>query len=296
MAYYPQSTSGLNAITYPAGPATAGFTVTADSTDNSKGAYTEIVASAPFTANAITVAVQVTVGTAGRLFLLDIATGAAAAETVVVPNLILEGTSSSSSAYGCGWIRIPLRIVAGQRVSVRCQCSASSTTIGQVSMTLIAAGGVDGITSFVNYGADTSDSGGTQLDPGGSANTKGSWVQLTASSSAITQWLSLLTTYGHTTVSTCSWAVDIGTGAAASEVVLVPDLRVTSATNSGSQPTLQPKSQELLTYIAAGTRIAARCSCSISTSTARLLDVALLAGTAPSESAGAAEVAYPFVG
>jgi hypothetical protein len=279
--YYPRSATGLQAITYPVGPTVLGLGLTADGSANTKGAYAELIASAPFEANAILFNVMSTIATAGRLFLIDIATGAAASETVVVPNVIVEGTSSISSSYGHGWIRIPLKIAAGQRIAIRCQCSTGGEAIVQVAVTLIAAGGVPGFTSVVNYGADASDSGGTRLDPGGTANTKASsWTEITPSTSDIIQWLSLLTTYGHTTVASCSWSIDIATGAGGAEVVLIPDLRLTSATNTGSTPSLQPKAQEMLTYIPAGTRISARCSCSINTATSRLIDVALLAGKA----------------
>lgn len=297
MPYYPQSASGLNYITYPVGPTTTGLTLTADASANTKGAFTEVIASAPFDANAIIVELVLTNANAGRLFLIDVALGGAGSEVVVVPDLICEGVSTVSGVYGQGSYQIPLRVPAGSRISLRCQSSTGASTIGQIATTLIAAGGVDGITSFVNYGANAGDSGGTAIDPGGTAHTKSGWVELTPSSSAVTQWMGLMVTYGHATVATCSWAVDIGTGPAASEVVLLPDVRIGSATSSGAQPSIQARMTHALTYIPAGTRIAARASCSINTATARVIDVALLAGTAPAEpSGGGGESSFPFVG
>ena len=46
MAYYPQSATGLNAISYPSGNAQT--TVTASGSTNTKGSYTDIAASAAF--------------------------------------------------------------------------------------------------------------------------------------------------------------------------------------------------------------------------------------------------------
>lgn len=101
--------------------------------------------------------------------------------------------------------------------------------------------------------------------------------------------------FGHATVATCSWSVDIGIGGVGSEVVLIPDVRFASATDGGTRPIFHPRYQPFNTYIPAGTRIVARASCSINTATARLLDVGVLLGTAPAETGGSGgERSYAF--
>lgn len=285
MAFYPQNATGLNYITYPAGPTASGTTITANASNNTKGSYTQMVASSTFQSNSLQFMSTSNDNTAGLLFLTDIATGGAGSETVIIPNIASEATSSTSVATCHAHQLFRIKIASSTRIAIRCQCSTGSST-EVVAITLSAAGGVDGCTAFVDYGTSTGDSGATQIDPGGSANTKGSYVELTSSTSAIIQDLLTSLTYGHTTVATCSWCVDVATGAAASEVVLIPDIRHSSSTTSGGSGSVQPRSYNFLTYIAASTRIAARASCSITTATARLFDFAIYGAVAPTESSG----------
>lgn len=286
MAYYPQNAVGLNYIQYPATtPVTTGLQLVAPGSSNTKGSYAEFVASSAFECNYVHVTVRATVATAGRLYLFDIATGAGGSESVKVPNLTAEGTSTNSSVYGHGLYPIPWQIAASTRIAGRCQCSTASEVM-TVTLKLIAAGDVDGIDTFVNYGANTADSGATQIDPGATADTKGAYSQLTASTSAIIQYLLLIATYGHATVGTAGWFADLATGAGGAEVVLIPDNAFYSATNAGGNPALHPRSYPYLTYIAASTRLAVRASCSVNTATVRLFDANIIAGTAPAESSG----------
>jgi hypothetical protein len=297
MAHYPQSAAGLGAITYPAGPGPLGVTVTASGSTNTKGLYAELTGSSAFACNKVRVVVQFPGDSAagGYKFLLDIATGAALSEVVVVPNLMIDGqviTGSTLLCFAEFWI--PLAIPAGTRISARCQCSVGSKTLS-VMISLYAAGDSPGISTFTAYGINTGDSSGAQVDPGGSANTKGGYTELTASSSAVTQFLMLgVAMAGNTGPSTGRWYFDIATGAALSEVVLIPDIPVQIG-GASPQFALLPHSHSFLTYIPAGTRIAVRASCSINDATDRLLDVALLSGTAPAEASGS-EHSHVFAG
>lgn len=292
MAWYPQNATGLNYISYPAGPTPVGLGLTASASANTKGSYAQLVASTTFTCNSVQVVVANTITTGTRYYLFDVATGAGGSETVVIPNIPVEGAGTATSAlYASGIWPVPLAIASGTRVALRCQGSTGSVTMN-VSMTLIAAGGVAGVSSVTNYGSDTSTSLAVSVDPGASANTKGSYSQITASTSSVTQWLQTMFALDHTSPANTFWLVDIATGAAASEVVLMPDLLVA---NAGTQAAVQPKSYDMLTYIANATRIAVRCSCTSNTATTRLLSVAMLATAAPSEPSGGGG-AFPYVG
>lgn len=282
MPTYPQSTSTINAISYPAGPTPVGAALTASSSANTKGSYTQVASSSSFACNAVAVMVPNTQASAGRLFLFDIATGAAASEVVQLSNLTAEGTNTSTSISGIGLSEYPLKIAASTRIAARCQDSTGSGTMN-VQVILIAAGDLAGATSLTTYGASTSTSGGTQIDPGATANTKGSYTQITSSSTAVAQWLQLLVTSGRSTYASIFWLVDVATGAASSEVVLIPDLFFTSTGSSATTPTLQPRAYSMLTYIASSTRIACRCSATANTATARLINVAILTAVAPTE-------------
>lgn len=283
MAHYPQSAAGLNYITYPAGPGTGGATLTASGTANTKGSYTELTSSSGFECNSIAVTIRNTSTTEGVHYLFDIATGAGGAETVVVPNLSGESTWSSGSTASNGTFVLPLTISSATRIAARCQASTGSQTMA-MSLSLVAAGDTDGPTSYTDYGADTATSDLTQVDPGGVADTKGSYTEITASTSAVTQILSMMSSLsGNGNPSTSIWMVDIATGAAGSEVVLVPDIMVTATVTVGS---INPRSITLMTYIAASTRLAVRASCAITDATDRLIYIALLAATAPAETGG----------
>lgn len=298
MAGWPTSTSGLNYITYPVGPTPLGTTVTASGSTNTKGSYTELAASTPFTATAIVVTVQFAGDSAasGYAFLLDIATGAAASESVLIPDLMVNGqvATGSSNLGSFAQFTIPIAIASGTRLSARCACNTASKSLGVV-VTLLSTNGLPGMTAALqSYGVTAASSRGTAIDPGGSTNTKGSYTQLTASTSAVSQWLMLIVGWGaNTAPSTARWYLDIATGGAGSETVLIPDIPVTMGGQSPNFAIL-PVSQAWLTYIASSTRIAVRASCSINDATDRKLDVAILTGTAPTES-GSSVLASAYV-
>jgi hypothetical protein len=291
VAYYPQSATGLS---YQTAPTTAGptaVTVTASGSTNTKGIYATAMASATATSNFLALSL-IFAGSVAR-YLLDVAIGAAASEVVVIPNLVLDRTSATNGFGDNQMIVFPLAVASGARIACRVASSAGSATQAVV-VTIAASGDVVGIGSFVNYGATTADSGGIAVDPGAVIDTKGAYSQLTASTSAVAQWMHITVTQsGNTTPAVGAfWSIDIATGAAASEVVLIPSLIV--GANASQQV---PKSLGgFLTYIATSTRIAARASCSNNDATDRLIDVAILAGTAPVESSGGGAFAAGYVG
>lgn len=296
MAYYPQSAVGLNYITYPVGPASAGLSVNTAAGANTKGSYVEVIASSPFDSVLIQILILLTTATNGLQMLTDIATGAGGAEAVCIPDIMRSNHATTASDTG-GLYILPLEIASGTRIAARCQASTGSST-EVLAITLVAAGGAPGIATFVNYGANTVDSGGTQIDPGGSANTKGSYTQITASTSAVIQSLLSMTALAgnNSAAATATWAYDIATGAGGAEVVLIPDLRMQTRLLNGSTASvaMSPRSQPFLTYIAASTRIAVRASCNITDATDRLIDVAFIAGTAPAEPSSGGEHSAVF--
>jgi hypothetical protein len=290
VSYYPTSATGLNYVTAPPGPtASIVVTLTASGSTNTKGAFAELTSSLGFTCNFLELGwVSATVG--GVSFLWDIAIGAAASEVVLIPDLLAD---YSGSSLCMGTLEtIPCGITSGTRVSARCQCSTASATLSAYAA-FAATGGVPGVVSFVNYGSLTATSKATTIDPGGSANTKGSYSQLAASTSAVVQ--SLLVTLSlnvNSAPSTFLWAADVAIGASASEVVLIPDFRTRCFVATGMA--LVPMSRHFLTYIAGSTRIAMRASCSGTDATDRVISASLNAGVSPGESGGSAGGAWAF--
>lgn len=296
MAYYPQNATGLNYITYPAGPTVGSATVVAASVSaNTKGAYAQITASSGFTCNRVSLQIYGGSSTAGLQYLVDLATGAGGAEVVVIPD-ILVALDSDTTTSEKGTREWPLAIASATRIAARCACSTGSSNM-RAGLALTAAGGVTGVNTFINYGSASGDSGGTAIDPGGSANTKGSYVQISASTSAVIQWLMMMASLGgNTGAIAASWYADLATGAGGAEVVLIPDIGFSVSLDSPNG-SIVPKSWSWLTYIAASTRLAVRAACDTTDATDRKMDVVLLTCTAPSESAdggggGSASVAY----
>lgn len=100
----------------------------------------------------------------------------------------------------------------------------------------------------------------TTVAASATANTKGSWVQLVASTTDNST--SLLIQFNPTT-SGGRFLVDIGIGAAASEQVLVPNLHVSNS--SGLQAAFL-----LLVGVPAGTRVSARCQAATGSQSVRI--------------------------
>lgn len=292
MTYYPQSAVGLNYITYPPGPTAVPATVTSDAAANTKGLYTELAASTAFACNSIYVEITTSTLSTARRFLLDIAVGAASSEAVVIPNIIVEGGLSGSSPKGGFSAFFPLAIASGARISARCQDSSGGGTLS-VAVTLIAAGDTPGCAAFTAHGADTATSNGVQVDPGATINTKGAYAELSASLGANAQYaVMIFHSNANTAPASANWSVDLATGAALSEADLVKDVRFSMG--AGNEGFLSAKSYSFPTFIASGTRVSMRASCSVNDATDRLFRAALYTSVAPAEpsSGGAFSAAY----
>lgn len=242
-----------------------GTSVTSGTT-NTKGSYTQITASTAFACDGLIV--QLANDAADQAdFLVDIAIGAAASEVVVAANLICGSTAETptSSYY------LPIAIPAGTRIAARHQSSAA-TKVVRVSVMLFSRGatGPALLQKCVTLGATTATTRGTSIDPGGSANTKGSYVQLI--SATVERYQAIAVGIGNQaqqTRETATWLLDIAIGAAASEKVIVPDLQLSSAVNRS----ITPATFFVPVEIPSGVRVSARCASTSNTATKRLFDV-----------------------
>lgn len=250
---------GANAADSGGTPVTAGVA-------DVKGVYAQLIASTLFDSHVLTISAE-QVGANVRDNLLDIAVGAAASEQDIVSNLLFSGRIPTDTVV------IPLYVAAGSRVSARIQ----STQVSEVLDVAVHLFGKTLMNSSplhreTTYGAATGDTGGTGVDPGGVANTKGAYAQLTASST--NNCRELLLAFGSRSNSGAvdsSFLVDIAVGAATSEQIIIADIMLRQGANRdeilphffGSVPVNIP----------AGTRIAARAQSDIIDATDRLIDV-----------------------
>jgi hypothetical protein len=128
---------------------------------------------------------------------------------------------------------------------------------------------------LTSYGPDTSDSGLTNVDPGGSANVKGAWSQLTGEITWDARYIYLKAgNKNNTARTTCDWNVDIGLGPVGQERVLVPDILFQ---DEGAPMGPLPDAWHFPLLLPAGERLAVRAACTITDATDRLIDLALYA-------------------
>lgn len=169
----------------------------------------------------------------------------------------------------------PVSVPSSELLKARAQASMSSHDDVYLWATTMSSG-LPCVGSVVDtYGADTANSKGTTLTASTTEATFGSWVQMTASSERV-KALMIAVGHGQADWSTYGnqWlSLQIGVGAAASEVELVRiyDLGSSSGTGIVSQHWLGPYYVD----IPSGTRISARVAKQYSSSSQRTVDVIL---------------------
>ena len=116
-------------------------------------------------------------GDSGVDFLADITDGSG--------NAIVSGLILSVPTAGSKWVtavyQMNIRKACVFTPSVRCQSSTANKTL-YAQWNAVTANTTLGYDFCNTIGSASGDSGGTEVDPGGTAHTKGSWVQFTASS------------------------------------------------------------------------------------------------------------------
>jgi len=235
-------------------------TVTAAGSADTKGEWTELVASTDFEAGAFSIEVLYW-SQADSDVLWDVGIGAAESEVSIVDNLIFAVGKTYSYRNALTY-HFPLPIPAGTRLSARCQAEIASSTIGLATqiydVTYYSQGPPGRITT---YGANTTDTDGVEIDPGAVADTKGAWVEITGSlTHDIQGFMWGITSNQNHARSTYTFKLDIGVGAAASEVVIMSNHLLTSYTQLDM---VFPRFSPYIPFpIPAGTRISARAACS----------------------------------
>ena len=250
-----------------------GTKLTTAATANVKGAYFTVVTSSAFAAHGFVF--QFGQCSTGIDFMVDIAIGAAGSEIVIVPNVCI-GSGTGACARKSGYL-IPIAIPAGTRISARAQ-GTSLTTAVYIKIHLLGdlAGGMDSYGKMLTYGANTATTQYTSVDPGAVANTKGAWTQLTASTTyPIKGFMFDTSNLVQTARTGANWLLDIGIGAAASEIVILPNYHIECVATDDT--ILHTPSIIWPISIPAGTAISARCQSSLITATVRLLPVGILA-------------------
>lgn len=164
-------------ITYTAGSAFNMTTVNAHATDdNVKGTP---VAIGTATYNATGIILTMLPGSTSYSWLVDLSLDSGAAY-VILSNFLVD----VPTAIGTVRVFIPISIPAGATVYCRCQCSAANKAISAaISFLSGDFAGLSPYTKIETLGAGVdSSSGGTKLDPGGTAYIKSGYVQIGSAS------------------------------------------------------------------------------------------------------------------
>lgn len=209
-------------------------------------------------------------------YLLDVGVGADGVEQVVVSNF------AWSAAYGLTTAPtyFPLALPAGEKLKLRMQSGSGSQRYcyGQVTFVQAPFSLQPGLQAAITLGADTGTSLGTALDPGGVANTKGDWVELSAATAADIRSLIVCLENGSTnfpeSYAAQNWLVDIGVGAAESEQVIVAN--IPAGCHPSGDSIAMPIFGPVPVFIPEGTRVAMRAQCDITDATDRIIRAVLI--------------------
>lgn len=248
-----------------------GTAVTSSASLNTKGSYTQLLAASSFQSAGLLLFIGASSGSLGDI-LVDLAVGGSGSEAVFVSNLLHSITKAQGHA---AVFYIPVSIPAGSRIAARLQATGSSIVV-HMEVLLLGSPFIlpSPLSRVTSYGPNTADSGGVGLDPGGTAHTKGSYSQITATTTnAIRAMFIVIGGGGNAGMTTADWLIDVAIGAAASEQIILPNmhLQVNSTDDRITPEIIGP----IAVNIPAGTRLSARAQCSITDATDRLLDITI---------------------
>lgn len=213
-----------------AGSSTGVTTSFAGGAVNAKGAWAALITSTSFDASGIYLTIST--GFQDTRYLIDIGIGPSTSEVVVVSNLLV-GVATGI----CLPVFIPISIPAGSRISARCQDNFGAST-AYISANIVAGGWINPppFNSVTDYGTNTSTSGGTTVDAGATANTKGSYAQLTASTTYAHKGLmvaAMRPTPATAMAADYTQLADVAIGASGSEQIIFPNLRFIASIQTG---------------------------------------------------------------
>lgn len=251
------------------------LSISSGTSAHTKGAYTELVASTAYPISEI-IFMDHGAMTYDADFLLDIAVGAAGAESIIIADLLVTLRPYATVFYSSlERYAFPVSVPPGTRISIRCQSTYAGANSHACAWGYGISGsifsGVPPLSKVLTAGQVVADTGGTSVDPGASTGTKGAYSELSSAIPAtISCFYVAIGNQGNTARTTASWNVDIAVGAAGAEVVIVADtlLRCRDTIDHVIPKLLGP----FHIRIPAGTRVSIRADCSTADATDRLFD------------------------
>lgn len=217
-------------------------------------------------------------GTGTVTMAADIAIGATGSEKLIAQQLVCSG--DDNDGYIGTYYRLPIAIKAGTQISVRGQINVgtSSATVNLIGHdgSFVSGESFAGIDALGFVSASTH---GTQIDPGATANVKGSFVQITGSTARDYAGFFIALDALNQTASSLGifpfFNIDIAVGAASSEKIIVSDMPAVYETASGCIMFLPKSTDTFWIEIPSGTPISVRAQCTTNNATYRLFGITL---------------------
>jgi hypothetical protein len=195
---------------------------------NAKGAWSQVTSATSFQYEALQLDVmEDTSSGGGECFLVDVAVGAAGSELVIVSNILIDCERPLQGSFSIH-LDLPIRIRSGARIAVRCQDIGGAGN-RNVRVLLVGKNGGPNYPRAVGentttYGANTSTTNGTLVDSGATANTWGAWVQFSAATASVHNYLQAVIGNNQNTSGNSGGIIQvdhqIGIGASGSEQVV----------------------------------------------------------------------------
>lgn len=252
-----------NAVAYGINSSTGSASQSITSgTANHKGSWVELNGS-PTTSDILWVLVtvddsQFSAGTT-ESSCIDLGIGASGSQQVIISNLLNYGQVFSDSFDTVCSYFFPLAIPSGTHVWARSQTTGSNhdpvgvSFIGFDASFSNAPGG--SCSCYDTYGFVSTSTEGTALTASGTVNVKGSYTEITASTTNDLMGF-FLAFDSQGSASNVAVLTDLAIGASGSEVVILPNIPVWMSQLGVPMPQATPF---ISIPIQAGTRIAARC-------------------------------------
>jgi hypothetical protein len=224
---------------------------------------TQLVASLDYDASALLV--SIIQDGASRVSQVKLFAGAASAEVEFAHLIGPAGGSGQNVFY------VPLKVPAGTRISAT---SASSIGFSDAYVCITplrgssdAPGASRGVPVGIIAAGELTD-----IDAGAIAHTKGLWAQLVASTTRDAKGFTLVVINDASSTASSRHLVDVAVGAAGSEVIVLANMQAFFQGFQGGETVVGP----IWTPIPAGSRIAARAQCSVTTADTRVARCGLI--------------------
>ena len=248
--------------------ASRGTPITGSATVNVKGAWANIGGATSFAYEAISIFLERNSPAAD--YVIDIGISDGTNVFVVVPDLRVPALITGAVFAAT----LPIHIPSGAQISAR-----SAGSVGSAVMDVVVAGhsvGIGGASGFSRAIAlyTPASSRGVAIDAGATANTKGAYAELTASSGA--DIAALFGCVGNNTDiarGALTFLLDIAIGGSGAEQLVLSNLFL--ASNTAFDAVLPPFIGPYPCGIPASTRFSARLQCSGTTAGDRTIDLAL---------------------